>query len=86
MKKERVGTIFLMLGMFFNPFGFDAIQLILIELTGSLLGANLILYCLSVLSFGLYFLLLRINPFIELNNRFFKPINGFKNKIKKRVK
>ena len=80
MKKERVGTIFLMLGMFFNPFGFDAIQLILIELTGSLLGANLILYCLSVLSFGFYFLLLKINPFIELKNRFVYPIVKFKQK------
>jgi len=47
----------LMLGMFFNPFGFDAVQYYLYTLTGSLMKANLILYCISGLFFGLYFLL-----------------------------
>ena len=46
---------FLMLAMFFNPFGFDAVQYYLITVTGSILYANLILYCISGLFFGLYF-------------------------------
>ncbi len=47
---------FLMLAMFFNPFGFDAVQYYLITTTGSLFYANLILYCISGLFFGLYFI------------------------------
>jgi len=47
----------LMLGMFFNPFGFDIIQLYLISLTGNLYYADLVLYIISALFFGLYFLL-----------------------------
>ena len=46
----------LVLGMFFNPFGFDAVQYYLYTLTGSLMKANLILYCVSGFFFGLYFL------------------------------
>ena len=36
----------LMLALFFNPFGFDAVQYYLYTLTGSLMKANLILYCI----------------------------------------
>jgi hypothetical protein len=53
--KKKLATLCLMTGMFLNPLGFDIVQLILIRLTGSLLGANLVLYCLSALFFGLYF-------------------------------
>lgn len=51
-----------MLGMFFNPFGFDAIQIMLMKSTGSYLGANLVLYCLAVFCFGLYFYFSGNNP------------------------
>ncbi len=47
----------LVLAMFFNPFGFDVVQYYLITLTGSLMKANLVLYSISGLFFGLYFLL-----------------------------
>lgn len=60
--RRKLATIFLVLGTFFNPFGFDAIQLILIKLTGSLYGANLVLYFLAGSCFGLYFLLSGNNP------------------------
>jgi hypothetical protein len=43
-----------MLALFFNPFGFDAIQFSLILWTGNLWRANLILYCIAGLFFGLY--------------------------------
>ena len=62
MTKAKLATLFLMLGMFFNPFGFDAIQIMLMNLTGSYLGANLILYCLAAFCFGLYFYFSGNNP------------------------
>lgn len=57
-----------MAGMFFNPFGFDAIQLLLIKLTGSYGKANLVLYCLAASCFGLYFLFSGNNPITEIKD------------------
>jgi hypothetical protein len=51
--KQKLATLFLMTAMFLNPMGFDVVQLTLIELTGSLLRANLVMYCLAVFFFGL---------------------------------
>jgi len=68
MTKEKLATLSLMLGMFFNPFGFDAIQIMLMKLTGSYLGANLILYCLAGFCFGLYFYFSGNNPFIAVKD------------------
>ena len=55
-----------MLAMFFNPLGFDIVQYYLIVLTGNLFYANIVLYCISGLFFGLYFyfqkLSKKINP------------------------
>ncbi len=53
---ENLSVKFLMLGMFFNPFGFDAVQYYLVSVTGSLFYANIVLYLISGLFFGLYFL------------------------------
>lgn len=50
---ENLSIKFLMLAMFFNPFGFDIVQYQLISLTGDLWRANFVLYCLAVLFFGL---------------------------------
>jgi hypothetical protein len=60
--RSRWALLFLILAQFFNPFGFDVIQLILIKLTGSLSGANLVLYFLAVFCFGLYFYFSGNNP------------------------
>lgn len=50
------------LALFFNPFGFDAIQYFLITLTGNYWMSNAILYCIAGLFFGLYlFLSKRLN-------------------------
>jgi len=68
MTKTKLATLFLMLGMFFNPFGFDAIQIMLMKLTGSYLGANLVLYCLAGFCFGLYFYFSGSNPFITIKD------------------
>lgn len=67
-KNQKIATIFLMLAMFFNPFGFDAIQILLMNLTGSYYGANLVLYCLAAFCFGLYFLYSGNNPITEIKN------------------
>ena len=51
---DNLSQIFLMLALFFNPFGFDAVQYSLILLTGSLWKANFVLYCIAGVFFGLY--------------------------------
>ncbi len=68
MTKTKLATLFLMMGMFFNPFGFDAIQIMLMKITGSYLGANLVLYCLAGFCFGLYFYFSGNNPFTTIRN------------------
>ena len=83
MTKTKLATLFLMLGMFFNPFGFDAIQIMLMKLTGSYLGANLVLYCLAGFCFGLYFYFSGNNPIKEIRN-IIQTIYG--DKIKKYYK
>jgi len=44
----------LMLALFFNPFGFDAVQYSLILWTGDLWYANFILYFIAAVFFGFY--------------------------------
>lgn len=61
MKRKKLAKICLSLGLFMNPFGFDAVQLGLIQLTGSYGRANFIMYCLAALFFGLYFYYLNRN-------------------------
>lgn len=68
MNKKKIATVFLFLGAFFNPFGFDAIQLMLINSTGSILRANFVLYCLAAFCFGLYFYFSGINPVLEIRD------------------
>lgn len=58
---ENLSQIFLMLALFFNPFGFDAVQYSLILLTGSLWNANFVLYCIAAAFFGLYFYFRRLS-------------------------
>jgi hypothetical protein len=56
-KEKRLNIlkdVTLMLALFFNPFGFDAIQFSLILWTGSLWKANFVLYCITGLFFGFY--------------------------------
>jgi hypothetical protein len=69
-----------MLGMFFNPAGFDVIQITLMNLTGSYYRANLVLYCLTAFCFGFYFLYSGSNPITEIKNIF---LNLYFGKIKK---
>jgi len=50
-----------MIALFFNPFGFDAVQYGLILWTGSLWKANFVLYCIAVVFFGLYIYFRRLS-------------------------
>jgi hypothetical protein len=50
----------LALCLFFNPFGFDVVQYYLMEITGSIWRANLVMYCIAGLFFGLYIYLSRL--------------------------
>ena len=59
--QDNLSQIFLMLGLFFNPFGFDAVQYSLILLTGSLWKANFVLYCIAGVFFGLYIYFRRLS-------------------------
>jgi hypothetical protein len=59
--QDNLSQIFLMLALFFNPFGFDAVQYSLMLWTGSLWKANFILYCVAVVFFGGYLYLRRLS-------------------------
>ena len=55
--KQNLATLCLMTAMFLNPFGFDIVQWWLIQKTGSLWKANVALYFIAGLFFGLYIVL-----------------------------
>lgn len=59
--QDNLSQIFLMIALFFNPFGFDAVQYALILWTGSLWKANFTLYCIAALFFGLYIYFRRLS-------------------------
>jgi hypothetical protein len=82
-RRDRLATLCLMIGMFLNPFGFDAIQIMLIELTGNYWNANLVMYCLAGLFFGLYFFFSGNNPIKEIRDIL---LTIYHNKIKHNFK
>ncbi len=57
--KQKLATVVLMIAMFFNPFGFDALFKLVMDLTNSYWITDLIFYCVSGLFFGAYILLRR---------------------------
>jgi len=59
--QDNLSQIFLMLALFFNPFGFDAVQYSLMLWTGSLWKANFILYCIAAVFFGFYLYLRKLS-------------------------
>ena len=61
MFQDNLSQLFLMIALFFNPFGFDAVQYGLILWTGSLWKANFVLYCIAGLFFGLYIYFRRLS-------------------------
>jgi len=59
--QDNLSQISLMLALFFNPFGFDAVQYSLMLWTGSLWKANFILYCVAAVFFGFYLYLRKLS-------------------------
>ncbi len=57
-----------MLGMFFNPFGFDVLFKMAMDATGSYWKATGIFYCVAGLFFGLYFYFSGTNPIFAVFN------------------
>ncbi len=67
--KKKLGTICVLLGTFFCPFGFDILFKWVMNLTGSYWATDIIFYLISGTWFGIYFYVSKINPL----KRFFKP-------------
>jgi hypothetical protein len=55
--KQKAKTGALILATFFNPLGFDALFALVMKWTGSYWVTDLLFYFISLLFFGLYFLL-----------------------------
>jgi hypothetical protein len=62
INREKTATLFLFLGTFFNPMGYDAALKWLMDTTGSYWFSISIFYLISLSCFISYFLLAKINP------------------------
>jgi len=60
--REKIATLCLMLGTFFNPLGYDALLKWLMDMTGNYWISISVFYLASVLFFISYFVLSKINP------------------------
>ena len=65
-KNQKMATLCLMIGMFFNPFGYDILMKMLLDLTGSYWTTIGIFYLVAGLFFGLSFYYSRVNPIIVI--------------------
>lgn len=61
---------YLVLAMFFNPLGYDIVFYMVLSLLGSYMLTTLTFYGLTISLLIFYLLLMRINPFIWINNKF----------------
>lgn len=68
LRHTHTRNILLMLAMFFNPFGFDALFALVMEWTGSYWTTDLVFYAVSASFFGLYFLHVKLYPYDKLQN------------------
>lgn len=62
VRNERMATLSLMLCLFFNPLGYDAIFKAILDLTGSYWHTVLVFYLIAGSFLGFYFYFSRINP------------------------
>ena len=62
LNKEKLATLFIFLGTFFNPLGYDALLKFLIDMTGSYWFSISIFYLLSASCYILYFFFAKVNP------------------------
>jgi len=76
-KREKLATVSLMLGTFFNPLGYDALLKWLLDTTGNYWLSIFVFYLISVSFFTLYFLLSKTNP-LKIFKKHKKPVNASK--------
>lgn len=69
-RRKNMGILFLMMGAFFCPIGFDAATAVVMKWTGDYWITMSIFYLLSALFFGFYFYLHKINVLKYIKNRF----------------
>jgi len=69
VNREKTATLFLFLGTFFNPLGYDALLKWLMDTTGSYWFSISIFYLVSASCFISYFLLAKVNPFAWFKNK-----------------
>jgi hypothetical protein len=62
VKKEKLATLFLVLGTFFNPLGYDWLLKWMMDLTGGYWNGIFVFYLLSASCFISYFVLSKNNP------------------------
>lgn len=65
-KNQKMASLFIIFGMFFNPFGFDLLFKMVLDLTGSYWTTTGIFYLAAGLCFGLSFYYSRVNPIAVL--------------------
>lgn len=77
--RGKVATLCLMAGMFFNPFGYDALFKIALDSTGSYWTTVCIFYLVAACFFGLYFYLSGVNPIMRVWSFARKRLAGWRN-------
>lgn len=75
-----------MLGMFFNPLGFDVLFKMVLDATNSYWMTTGIFYFVAALFFGLYFYFSGTNPIIVVIDHFKFRICQLNSKFKKKSK
>lgn len=69
LTKENLATLSLMMGMFFLPFGYDALFKAILDWTGSYWTTDFAFYCISGLFFMSYCYFASVNPLKALAER-----------------
>jgi len=77
--KEKLATISLMMGMFFLPFGYDALFKVILDWTHSYWTTDVVFYSLSAVFFMSYYYFSNTNPVKAVLNK----INGHIKALKK---
>lgn len=75
--RKKMAIACLMLGMFFNPFGYDAIFKMILDATGSYWTTVSVFYLIAGSFFISYFILAKVNPIKEVFGRFLKVVKKF---------
>lgn len=66
-KNQKMATLCLMIGMFINPFGFDVLFKMTLDLTGSYWTTTGIFYLVAGSFFGLSFYYSKLNPLVVIS-------------------